>query len=127
MFVCCDPSLSADAQVALILKTLCGFGEREIAAAFLATEAAVIKRLVRARQSLREGKISLDLPDGETLSLRTESVLQALYLLFNEGYKASHRRRIAARRSMPERRFGLRSCWCRMRPVNTTQPTHCSR
>ncbi len=89
MFVCCQPGLPAEAQVALTLKTLCGFGEREIAAAFLSTEAAVTKRLVRARQWLREQAVAVELPPAAELAPRVDMVLQALYLLFNEGYKAS--------------------------------------
>jgi RNA polymerase sigma factor (sigma-70 family) len=90
MFVCCHPGLAAEAQVALILKTLCGFGEKEIAAAFLAGEAAVTKRLVRARQYLREQEVAVELPPAAALAPRVEAIQQALYLLFNEGYKASH-------------------------------------
>ncbi len=89
MFACCHPGLPSEAQVALTLKTLCGFGEREIAAAFLATDAAVTKRLVRARQFLREHGVAVELPPALELAPRTGAVLQALYLLFNEGYKAS--------------------------------------
>ncbi|MDB6093582.1 MAG: polymerase sigma factor [Verrucomicrobia bacterium] len=90
MFVCGHPGLPVEAQVALTLKTLCGFGEREIAAAFLASEAAVTKRIVRARQFLREHGVAVEMPLAAELASRVEMVLQALYLLFNEGYKASH-------------------------------------
>ncbi|HVU22588.1 MAG TPA: sigma-70 family RNA polymerase sigma factor [Opitutus sp.] len=90
IFACCHPRLAPDAQVALVLKTLCGFGEREIAAAFLATEAAIVKRLVRARQQLRDAHIAVELPPAAQLAPRVDAVLTALYLLFNEGYKASH-------------------------------------
>lgn len=89
MFVCGHPGLPVETQVALTLKTLCGFGEREIAAAFLSTEAAVMKRLVRARQFLREEGVAVELPPAAELAPRVEMVLQALYLMFNEGYKAS--------------------------------------
>ena len=89
MFACCHPGLPGEAQVALTLKVLCGFGEREIAAAFLDSEAAVIKRLVRARQFLREQRLPAELPEAARLAPRLEAVQQALYLLFNEGYKAS--------------------------------------
>lgn len=89
MFVCCHPGLPPDAQVALTLKTLCGFGEGEIGAAFLCDEAAVTKRLVRARKFLRERRLALDLPKAAQLAPRLAAVQQALYLLFNEGYKAS--------------------------------------
>ena len=90
MFVCCHPGLPADAQTALILKTLCGFGEREIAAAFLATEAAVNKKLVRARRFLRGARVAVEPPPSAELAPRVNTVLHALYLVFNEGYKASH-------------------------------------
>jgi len=89
MVVCCHPALSAEAQVALILKVLCGFGQAEIASAFLTTESAIAKRLSRARQTLRDVRASMELPPPEELSSRLNTVRQALYLLFNEGYKAS--------------------------------------
>jgi RNA polymerase sigma-70 factor (ECF subfamily) len=90
IFACCHPDLPPDAQVALTLKSLCGFGEKEIAAAFLSSEAAIAKRLVRARRKIRETPITLEIPVGEELAARLDAVLQTLYLLFNEGYKASH-------------------------------------
>jgi RNA polymerase sigma-70 factor (ECF subfamily) len=90
IFACCHPDLPRESQVALTLKTLCGFGEEEIAAAFLTSTAAMAKRLVRARQCLREAGISLEIPTGSELLPRLDAVLQTLYLLFNEGYKASH-------------------------------------
>ena len=89
MFACCHPDLPRESQVSLTLKTLCGFGEEEIAAAFLTSAAAVAKRLVRARQRIRESGIALEIPAGNELSQRLDAVLQTLYLLFNEGYKAS--------------------------------------
>lgn len=89
MLVCCHPELAAESQVALILKVLCGFGQAEIASAFLTTEGAIVKRLSRARRLLREVRASMDLPSPQELSPRINTVRQALYLLFNEGYKAS--------------------------------------
>lgn len=89
MFVCCAPGLTTDAQLALILKTLAGFGEGEIAAAFLVKRSTIAKRLVRARRHLREQNISTDLPPDAELEERLGTVLHALYLLFNEGFKAS--------------------------------------
>src|SRR5207237_5997759 len=74
---------------ALALKTLCGFSPAEIAKAFLTTEAAIAKRLTRAKQKIREAEIPFEIPSGEQLAERLEGVLQSLYLLFNEGYKAS--------------------------------------
>lgn len=94
MFVCGHPGLPPEARVALILKTLCGFSEREIATAFLASEEAINKRLVRARAYLREQRIDMELPPATELASRLETVLHALYLLFNEGYKASHGDRV---------------------------------
>jgi RNA polymerase sigma-70 factor (ECF subfamily) len=76
-------------QTVLALKTLCGFSAAEIAKAFLATEAAIAKRLTRARQKIRELRIPFEIPSGEELAIRLDGVLQTLYLLFNEGYKAS--------------------------------------
>src|SRR5208283_5104187 len=89
MFVCCHPEIPAEAQVTLALKTLCGFGVTEIARAFLTTEAAVAKRLTRAKQKILEAKLPFEIPAGAELAQRLEGVLQSLYLLFNEGYKAS--------------------------------------
>src|SRR5581483_848471 len=89
MFVCCHPAIPPEAQVALALKTLCGFSPTEISRAFLTTEAAIAKRLTRAKQKIREARIPFEIPTGEALARRLEGVLQSLYLLFNEGYKAS--------------------------------------
>src|SRR5215216_1697333 len=89
MFVCCHPVIPAEAQVALALKTLCGFSVEEISRAFLTSEAAIAKRLTRARQKIQEAKIPFEIPAGEELSPRLDGVLRTLYLLFNEGYKAS--------------------------------------
>ena len=89
MFVCCHPLISQEDQVALALKTLCGFSPAEIATAFLTTEAAIAKRLTRAKQKIREAQIPFEIPEGEELVRRLDGVLRSLYLLFNEGYKAS--------------------------------------
>lgn len=89
MFVCCHPQIPAEAQVALALKTLCGFSPAEIAKAFLTTEAAIAKRLMRAKQKIRDARIAFEIPAGGELARRLDGVLQSLYLLFNEGYKAS--------------------------------------
>ena len=89
MFACCHPQIPVEAQVVLALKTLCGFSIEEIARAFLTNPAAIAKRLTRAKQRIREGGIDLEIPLGDELSRRIDTVLQTLYLLFNEGYKAS--------------------------------------
>lgn len=88
IFTCCHPSLPSEAQIALTLKTLCGFGTAEIAKAFLTNEETIQKRIYRARQAL--ARLKFEIPAGEELERRLDNVLAALYLLFNEGYLASH-------------------------------------
>jgi RNA polymerase sigma-70 factor (ECF subfamily) len=89
MFVCCHPAIPAEAQIALALKTLCGFSVEEISHAFLTTDAGIAKRLTRAKQKIHQARIPFEIPAGRELEQRSDSVLQSLYLLFNEGYKAS--------------------------------------
>lgn len=89
IFICCHPVLPEKQQVALALKVLCGFNTAEIARAFLVSEATMAKRLTRARSALSKPDVAFEIPEGEALKLRLGAVLQALYLLFNEGYKAS--------------------------------------
>jgi RNA polymerase sigma-70 factor (ECF subfamily) len=88
IFLCCHPALGRDARVALSLKVACGFSVREIARAFLAEETAIAQRLVRAKRQLRETGAALELPRGAGLARRLDSVLEVIYLLFNEGYVA---------------------------------------
>ena len=94
MFVCFHPQLSTEAQTALALRTLCGFSPAEIAAAFLCSEAAITKRLVRARQRIRELALPFAVPVRSDLPERLDGVLRTLYLLFNEVYKASSGERL---------------------------------
>ena len=89
MFVCCHPAIGEEFQVALALKTLCGFSSEEIARAFLTNEAAIAKRLTRAKQRIRDARLEFEIPAGDELAARLDVVLHTLYLLFNEGYKAS--------------------------------------
>lgn len=89
MFACCHPVLPWEMQTALALKVLGGFGVGEIARAFLTTEAAIAKRLTRARQRLQAETVGFEIPSGGDLPPRLDGVLRTLYLLFNEGYKAS--------------------------------------
>ncbi|MBI3719549.1 MAG: sigma-70 family RNA polymerase sigma factor [Sphingobacteriales bacterium] len=89
MFTCCHPSLNTESQVALILKTLCGFSVAEIAKSFISSADTIDKRLYRAKQQFRENKIAYDIPSGNELEQRLDNVLTAIYLLFNEGYNSA--------------------------------------
>ncbi len=89
MFACCAPRLQPPVQVALVLKLLCGFGVDEVAHAFLASPAAIEKRLARGKAALRRTGALAELA-GPQLTRRLEAVLEALYLLFNEGYHGAH-------------------------------------
>jgi RNA polymerase sigma-70 factor (ECF subfamily) len=89
IFACCHPLLARENQLALTLKTLCGFGNSEIARALLVNEETVKKRLQRATRELVERQVSLDPPDTKKLFERLDAVHQVLYLLFNEGYCSS--------------------------------------
>ncbi len=89
IFACCHPILARENQLALTLKTLCGFGVSEVARALLATEETIKKRLQRATRELVDHQITLDPPDAAQLFERLDAVHQVLYLLFNEGYSAS--------------------------------------
>jgi RNA polymerase sigma-70 factor (ECF subfamily) len=89
MFTCCHPALSREAQVALTLRAVCGFTTPEVARAFLASEAAVAQRIVRARRKIVVAGIPYRLPSEDELDERLGEVLAVLYLMFNEGYLAS--------------------------------------
>jgi len=89
LFIGCHPALSAEMQIALLLKTLCGFGVSEIARAFLLPEVTIAQRIVRTKRKLREQTLTFDLPPESELLKRLDGVLTVLYLMFNEGYNAS--------------------------------------
>ncbi len=89
MFTCCHPALPLESQIALTLKILCGFSAAEIGRALLTQEAAIQKRLSRARQKIREERIAFAVPPARELAPRLRAVLSVLYLTFNEGYSAS--------------------------------------
>lgn len=88
IFMACHPAIPREGRVTLTLKTVGGFGTSEIARAFLAKEPTIAQRLVRAKRLIREGELSFELPAARELSARLDSVLEVLYLLFNEGYTA---------------------------------------
>ncbi|MEP6727529.1 MAG: sigma-70 family RNA polymerase sigma factor [Bacteroidota bacterium] len=86
MFAICHPSISAEAQIGLALRILCGFGIEEIAGAFLVNKETISKRLFRAKEKLRSEKVLIEFPGESEINKRLETVLTTLYLLFNEGY-----------------------------------------
>ena len=88
IFACCHPSIAAEARGPLTLKLACGFGVAEIARAFLLNESAVSQRIVRAKKQLRSGVIDLEVPAPALIAERVDSVLEVIYLMFNEGYTA---------------------------------------
>jgi RNA polymerase sigma factor (sigma-70 family) len=89
VFVACHPVLSADARVALTLRLLGGLSTEEIARAFLMPEPSIAQRITRAKRTLAERGGAFDLPLAEDVAARLESVLEVIYLVFNEGYLAT--------------------------------------
>ncbi len=89
IFTCCHPLLSREARVALTLRLLGGLSTPEIARAFLVKESTIAQRLVRAKRTLRDAGVRFEVPRGEELEARLPSVLEVIYLVFNEGYAAS--------------------------------------
>jgi RNA polymerase sigma factor (sigma-70 family) len=89
MFTSCHPVLSPEARVALSLRLLGGLTTQEIARAFLVPEPTVAQRIVRAKRTLAEAHVPFEIPRGDELAARLSSVLEVLYLVFNEGYSAT--------------------------------------
>jgi len=85
IFTCCHPAISRDAQVALSLRTLCGLSTDEIARAFLVAAATMAQRLVRAQRKIRTAGIPYEVPSGERLRERLDSVMSVIYLVFTKG------------------------------------------
>lgn len=102
MFAGCHPGVSEENQVTIILKTLCGFSTAEIAKAFLTSEDTISKRLYRTKEFFRDKKIKLELPSIPEMKARTDAVLNAIYLLFNEGYNSTHSEELIRRDVMEE-------------------------
>ena len=89
ILMCCHPALPVEYQIALTLKTACGFSTAEIARAFLTPPTTIAQRLVRAKRQIRDHDIVIDPPSPDDLPARIDSVLRVIYLLFNEGYAAT--------------------------------------
>jgi RNA polymerase sigma factor (sigma-70 family) len=89
VFIACHPVLSTEARVALTLRLLGGLTTDEIARAYLVAEATIAQRIVRAKKTLSEARVPFEVPRGREFTARLSSVLQVLYLIFNEGYSAT--------------------------------------
>ena len=89
ILMCCHPALPIENQIALTLKSACGFSTAEIARAFLTPQTTIAQRLVRAKRQIRDHDIVIDPPSADDLPARIDSVLRVIYLLFNEGYAAT--------------------------------------
>jgi RNA polymerase sigma factor (sigma-70 family) len=89
IFLACHPLLSTEARTALTLRLIGGLTTAEIARAFLVSEPTIAQRIVRAKRTLRESEVPFELPHGPELAARLSSVLEVIYLIFNEGYSAT--------------------------------------
>jgi RNA polymerase sigma factor (sigma-70 family) len=89
MFVACHPSVSTEAHVALTLKLVGGLTTSEIARAFLTSEPTIAQRIVRAKRTLAQARVPFEVPSGAERTVRLSSILETIYLIFNEGYSAT--------------------------------------
>ena len=91
IFTACHPKLDPKDRIAFALKTISSFSSKEIASALLTKEGTIRKRIFRARKTIQESKIEFKIPQGKALPIRIESVLEVLYLIFNEGFHSNNK------------------------------------
>lgn len=94
LFAVCNPAISAESQIGLALRILCGFGIDEIAEAFLSNKETINKRIYRAREKLRDERLKPEMPSEKEIGNRLGNVLHTIYLLFNEGYHSSTKNQV---------------------------------
>lgn len=119
MFAICHPSISEEAQVGLALRLLCGFGIDDIASAFLTNRETINKRLLRAKEKIRQEKIVIEFPADHLLENRLSSVLTTIYLVFNQGYYSSGDDRVIRKELCME---ALRLCMMLVEHESTNRP-----
>lgn len=119
MFAICHPSISVESQIGLSLRILCGFGIDEIADAFLSNKETINKRLFRAREKLRNEKISIEIPDEKAIAKRLDTVLTTIYLLFSEGYYSTSQNKTIRKTLCLE---AMRLCLMLVENKTTNQP-----
>ncbi|MDX1757188.1 MAG: RNA polymerase sigma factor [Marinobacter sp.] len=115
IFTCCHPALSTDAQLALTLREVGGLTTEEVARAFLARPTTIAQRIVRAKAKIRDAGIPYEVPEGEALAPRLESVLGTIYLMFNEGYSARSGEQLL-RRALVDEAIRLARLLCELLP-----------
>lgn len=119
MFTICHPAIPPEAQIGLSLRILCGFGIEEIADAFLTNKETINKRLFRAREKLREERITVSLPAQSEIDARLGNVLTTLYLLFNEGYYSTSQEQTLRKELCLE---AMRLCYMLVENPYTSKP-----
>lgn len=122
IFTACNPKLNAKDQIAFALKTISGFSGKEIAATLLLKEETVKKRLTRAKKAIKKNQIDFKIPQGERLKERLKSVLEVIYLIFNEGFHSIRKDRVI-REDLCGEAIRLSKCLLK-KPITATAESH---
>ena len=117
LFVCCHPELPATQQIALALRIVCGLSVKQIAQAFLVSEAAMEQRITRAKARIGNASVAFETPGAPERAERLAAVAAMLYLLFNEGYSSSNSREAEARKPLAEEAIWLVRLLLRLFPT----------